>query len=81
MSKRKPTRARKVQAALIAPELPARRRRPKKIAGRDVKAFDASDLEQWLEQSVPAQNWISERLGSGAHRRTVPHFARLPFVF
>ena len=33
---------------------------------KDVKAFDASDLEQWLEQSVPAQNWISERLGNGA---------------
>jgi addiction module HigA family antidote len=33
---------------------------------KDVKAFDASDLEQWLEQSVPAQNWISERLGNGS---------------
>jgi addiction module HigA family antidote len=32
---------------------------------KDVKAFDANDLEQWLEQSVPAQNWISERLGNG----------------
>lgn len=28
-----------------------------------VRAFDASDLEQWLEQSVPAQIWLSERLG------------------
>lgn len=28
-----------------------------------VKAFDASDLEQWLEQSVPAQIWLAEQLG------------------
>lgn len=28
-----------------------------------VKAFDASDLEQWLEQSVPAQVWFAEQLG------------------
>lgn len=27
-----------------------------------VKAFDASDLEQWLEQSVPAQIWLAEQL-------------------
>lgn len=27
-----------------------------------VRAFDASDLEQWLEQSVPAQIWLAERL-------------------
>ena len=27
-----------------------------------VRAFDASDLEQWLEQSVPAQIWLSEQL-------------------
>jgi addiction module HigA family antidote len=33
---------------------------------KDVKALDASDLEQWLEQSVPAQSWISERLGNGS---------------
>ncbi len=33
---------------------------------RDVKAFDASDIELWLEQSVSAQNWIAERLGNGA---------------
>ncbi len=30
---------------------------------KDVRAFDASDLEQWLEQSVPAQSWLAERLG------------------
>ncbi len=27
-----------------------------------VRAFDASDLEQWLEQSVPAQIWLAEQL-------------------
>jgi hypothetical protein len=27
-----------------------------------VRVFDASDLEQWLEQSVPAQIWLAERL-------------------
>ena len=30
---------------------------------RDVRALDASDLEQWLEQSAPAQSWLAERLG------------------
>ncbi len=27
-----------------------------------VRAFDASDLEQWLEQSVPTQIWLAEQL-------------------
>ena len=27
-----------------------------------VRAFDASDLEQWLEQSIPAQMWLAEQL-------------------
>src|SRR5262245_59212900 len=27
-----------------------------------VRAFDASNLEQWLEQSVPAQIWFAEQL-------------------
>ena len=30
---------------------------------KDVRAYDASDLEQWIEQSVPVQIWIAERLG------------------
>ena len=30
---------------------------------KDVRAFDASDLEQWLEQSIPAQIWLAEQLG------------------
>ena len=29
---------------------------------KDVRAFDASDLEQWLEQSIPAQIWLAEQL-------------------
>ena len=28
-----------------------------------VRAFDASDLEQWLEESIPAQIWLAEKLG------------------
>lgn len=28
-----------------------------------VKALDASDLEQWLEESIPAQVWLAEKLG------------------
>lgn len=28
-----------------------------------VRAFDASDLEQWLEQSIPAQMWLAEQIG------------------
>ncbi len=30
---------------------------------KDVRVFDASDLEQWLEQSIPAQVWIAEQCG------------------
>ena len=28
-----------------------------------VRAYDTSDLEQWIEQSVPVQIWFAERLG------------------
>lgn len=31
---------------------------------RDVRAYDASDLEQWLEQSAETQIWFAERLGN-----------------
>jgi addiction module HigA family antidote len=41
----------------------AREKRAKR-RWKDVRAFDASDLEQWLEQSVPAQAWLAERLGN-----------------
>lgn len=30
---------------------------------RDVRAYDAVDLEQWLEQSLPAQAWLMQELG------------------
>jgi addiction module HigA family antidote len=30
---------------------------------KNVRAFDASDLEQWLEESVVAQIWLAEQLG------------------
>jgi addiction module HigA family antidote len=33
---------------------------------KDVRAYDASDLEQWIEQSIPAQAWFGERVGNGA---------------
>lgn len=29
---------------------------------KSVRVLDASDLEQWLEESIPAQMWIAERL-------------------
>ena len=31
---------------------------------QSVRAYDASDLEQWLEQSIPAQGWTAEQMGS-----------------
>ena len=38
--------------------------RNKHTAGdwKAVRAFDASDLEQWLEESIPAQLWLAEQL-------------------
>jgi hypothetical protein len=32
---------------------------------KDVRAYDASDLEQWLEQSLPAQAWFAGETQSG----------------
>jgi addiction module HigA family antidote len=32
-------------------------------AWKSVRVLDASDLEQWLEESVPAQMWLGEKLG------------------
>lgn len=29
---------------------------------KEIRAFDASDLEQWLEQAAPAQMWLAEEL-------------------
>ena len=34
---------------------------------KEVRAYDASDLEQWLEQSIPAQTWLAERLPLGSN--------------
>ncbi|MCG8318767.1 MAG: HigA family addiction module antitoxin [Cytophagales bacterium] len=31
---------------------------------KDVRVYDANDLEQWLEQSIPTQNWFKEQLGT-----------------
>ena len=30
---------------------------------KSVRAYDSSDLEQWLEQSIPAQGWVAEQIG------------------
>ena len=37
---------------------------------KDVRAFDASDLEQWLEQSIPAQTRMREFQGRCQVRRS-----------
>ena len=34
---------------------------------KDVRAYDADDLEQWLEQSAPTQVWFAERLGDAVN--------------
>ena len=34
---------------------------------KTVRAFDASDLEQWLEESIPAQMWLAEQLNPPTH--------------
>ena len=37
----------------------------KRAAGdwKEVRALDASDLEQWLDGSIPARMWLAEKLG------------------
>ena len=35
-------------------------------AWRNVVVYDASDLEQWVEQSPATQAWFAERIGNGA---------------
>ena len=39
------------------------KRKNEAVDWKAVRAFDASDLEQWLEQSVPAQIWFAEQIG------------------
>ncbi len=34
---------------------------------QDVRVLDANDLEQWIEQSIPAQIWFSERKNPPLH--------------
>ena len=47
----------------------------KKALGKwkDVRAFDASDLEQWLEQSIPAQTRMREFQGGAGQGGTTLH--------
>lgn len=34
---------------------------------KEVRAYDATDLEQWLEQSLPAQTWFANETQQAAH--------------
>src|SRR6185369_7961213 len=34
---------------------------------KDVRAYDASDLEQWVEQSLPAQAWFANETHLPGH--------------
>lgn len=34
---------------------------------KDVRAYDSSDLEQWIEQSIPAQAWFADETSIPAH--------------
>ena len=38
------------------------KRKQRERVWKAVRAYDASDLEQWLEDSMPAQIWLAERL-------------------
>ena len=43
-----------------------------KALWKDVRAYDASDIEQWLEQSLPAQAWFAnERYIPAQHVRSL----------
>lgn len=39
--------------------------RRKERQWRDIRVYDASDLESWLEQATPAQAWFAEQIGRG----------------
>ncbi|WDA41431.1 HigA family addiction module antitoxin [Erythrobacter sp. BLCC-B19] len=41
--------------------------RKKEKQWKDVRAYDASDLEQWLEQSIPGQTWFANETEQDAH--------------
>lgn len=34
---------------------------------KNVRAYDASNLEQWLEQSIPGQAWLAQECGASSH--------------
>lgn len=36
-------------------------------AWKDIRAYDSSDLEQWLEQSLPAQTWFANETKAPAY--------------
>ena len=40
--------------------------RQKEKLWKDVRAYDASDLEQWLEQSIAGQTWFASETGQDA---------------
>lgn len=45
---------------------------------KDVRAYDASDLEQWMEQSLAGQNWFADRKGCSPDGvRTLDHCWRV----
>lgn len=43
-----------------------RRKRQAEKNWKEVMVFDASDLEQWLEQSIPGQAWLAGEIGISA---------------
>lgn len=38
---------------------------------KDVRAYDASDMEQWLEQSLPGQAWFTDEIGGASGVRSL----------
>lgn len=42
---------------------------------KDIRAYDASDLEQWLEQSAETQIWLAERIDEPVHGYRSPDMA------
>lgn len=40
-----------------------RKERSERSEWANIRVFDANSLEQWLEESIPAQIWLAEKLG------------------
>ena len=57
-------------SSLLADGLAKARVTEKKKEGswKDVRAYDSSDLEQWVEQSLPGQAWLPTRQDPDAER-------------